>query len=314
MTSRAIAVIAAIAVAVVVALGFALSLTSASTAADEIVLHYEGGPLSNKRFSNCIASSTRDYNGPGDQHFYYPANQRVFDFTGKEGSDAEPITVVSKDNVELRVPGSINFNLNTDCQTLRRFHERIGNRYQAFMQEGEGGRVQSDGWVRMLNLYIGRAADTTMDRIAQQYGWRELYNNPAVKTQMEREVNEQIADLVQRQTDGDDVFFESFASLIQKPEPPEELKAAITQEQTKVAQANAARAEADAKRAQVAAEVAVAEQVARKVAARVRALGGAEAYLRERLIDRGGNPYQPTYGGNTLVPAPGTEPDTDPQR
>ncbi len=302
--------IALAAVAVLLPLGAITSCTSASTAADEIALHYEGGPLSSKRFKECVAPSARQYDGPGDQHFYYPANQRVFDFTGKEGSDAVPITVVSRDNVELSVPGSINFSLNTECEVLRRFHERIGNRYQAYMDDGKGGRLQSAGWVRMLNLYIGRAADTTMDRIAQQYTWRELYNNPAVKEKMEQEVNEQIADLVQRQTDGDDVFFQNFASLIQKPEPPDELKAAITQEQTKVAQANAARAEADAKRAQVAAEVAVAEQEARKVATRVRALGGTEAYLKERLIDRGGNPYQPTYGGGTLVPAP--EPDATP--
>ncbi len=311
MTGRLVGLLAALVIGAVVALGFAVSLTSASTAADEITLHYSGGPLSSKEFMECVPSSVRQYDGPGDQHFYYPANQRVFDFTGKDGSDAAPITVVSKDNVELSVPGSINFNLNTSCQVLRRFHERIGNRYQAYMQDGENGRLQSLGWVRMLNLYIGRAADTTMDRIAQQYTWRELYNNPAVKEKMEQEVNEQIADLVQRQTDGEDVFFENFASLIQKPEPPDELKAAITQEQTKVAQANAARAEADAKRAQVAAEVAVSQQETRKVSARVKALGGPEAYLKERLIDRGGNPFQPTYGGSTLVPA-AEDPDKKP--
>jgi hypothetical protein len=279
----------------------AASLTSVSTAADQVALHYEGGPLSSRRFADCVPVSTRRWHGPGDAHYLYPTNQRIFEATGARGADGDVIKVVSKDNVELSVPVSINFTLKTDCETLRHFHEVLGNRYQAYMN----GDRTSDGWRTMLRIVVQQPLDTTLDRIAQNYEWRRLYNDPAVKAEIERQVNEQIAGIVQRQTNNEE-FFVGWSALVQKPTPTNaDLVQAIAAEQNNVAQANAARAKAEADEAAARAQVAVARADADKRKAEIAGYGGVEDYLKAKCIERGCNPYQPTIiGPGAAVPAP----------
>lgn len=289
----------------------AVGLTGCSmpvTAADEIALHYGGGPLEGQEFKGCVPASSRQVNSVADRYYYYPENQRVFDFTGKDGADVEPISVVSKDNQTLTIPGSVTFDLNTNCEVLKNFHNNIGRRYQAYMVDGENGEyVTSDGWSRMMNLYIGRAADATLDRVAKQYTWMELYSNPAIKDEMNAEVNKVVAQLVNQQTDGEDEFFQNFSALIAQPQPGDALVKALEDQQTAVAtaqaaeakavaEANSARAAADAQVAQKQAELTVAQIEAQKKAAEIAAYGGPEAYNNAKAIEKGLNPFQPIYG------------------
>jgi len=188
------------------------------------------------------------------------------------------------------VPVSITFTLKTDCDTLRRFHETIGNRYQAYMD----GDQTSEGWRKMLRIVVQAPLDTTMDRIAQGYDWRRLYNDPAAKADIERQVNEQIAQIVARQTNGEE-FFTGWSALVQKPTPTNaQLTEAIAAEQNNVAQANAARAKAEADLAAANAQVAVQEAEANKRRADIAGYGSVEEYNRAQAIEKGLNPYQPT--------------------
>ncbi len=294
--------IGSIVVVVILVITVASSFTNVSTAADQVALHYRGGPLSSKKFADCVPISTRKWHGPGDRHYLYPTNQRIFEATGAKNSDGDVIKVVSKDNVELSVPVSINFTLKSDCQTLRRFHETLGNRYLAFME----GDTTSDGWRNMLRIVVQQPLDTTLDRIAQNYEWRKLYNDPAVKSEIERQVNEQIASIVKRQTNNEE-FFHGWSALVQKPIPTNaDLVQAIAAEQNNVAQANAARAKAEADEAAARAQVAVARADADKRQAEIAGYGGIEQYLKAKCIERGCNPYQPTIiGPGAPVPTPG---------
>ncbi|MGZ8738441.1 MAG: hypothetical protein ACXWW7_14845 [Nocardioides sp.] len=122
---------------------------------------------------------------------------------------------------------------------LQRFHELIGNRYQAYMTD-DGQR--SDGWRQMLNVYIARPLDTAIDR-AGQNTYTELYTDPTKKAAWEQDVLEQLPDLVNRQTDGDTEFFLNFAITLQKPEPPQAIKDALVKQQEAVARAKAEAAE-----------------------------------------------------------------------
>lgn len=275
--------------------------TSVSTAADQVALHYEGGSFSAKKFKECYGASEREYNGPGDNHYYYPTNQRFVDATGGQDSDFEAIKVVSKDNVELAVPITINFYLKTDCETLREFHETVGNRFKAYMD----GDETSDGWLKMLNVVIRQPLDTTLDRIAQEYKWRDLYNNPEVKTAIEKQVNEQIEAIVRRQTNNKD-FFDNWSALVQKPTPTNgDLVNAIAAEQNNVASAQAAEAKARADKAAAEAQIAVQAAEGMKIAAIIRGYGSVENYLKALCIQQGCNPFQPTYlVGGTTGPKP----------
>lgn len=267
---------------------------SVNTSPDLIALRYNGGLIEAKTFDGCVNPSTRDYSDPGDRYYQYPASQRYYEFDSGKETDSGSITFVTKDGIEMSVTGVVNFDLNTDCQTLRVFHERIGNRTGAyFTSETE----IPQGWHDMLDVYVGGPLNTAVDRAGQSYKYAELYNDTATKAKWEADVLSLLPDLVNRQTDGDEVFFMNFAITLQKPEPPKAIKDALVEQQAAVARANAARAEADAKVAAANAQVAVEKAEARKADVWIRVLGR-RGYLQKLAIEQDQNPFQP---GSALV-------------
>lgn len=289
---RTVAIVVAVVLGAFVALMVltAARPTTVSTGPDQVALHYKDGPFSSRRFADCIAPSTRVWDGPGDKHFSYPSSQTNFVF-GEEG-DGAAITFVTKDGIEMTVDGVANLLLNTDCKALQAFHDLIGNRYAAYMEGGE----RSEGWRRMLSVYIARPLQTAIDRAGQKYTYTELYVDPASKAKWEADVVAALPELVNRQTDGDVSFFENFAITLQKPEPPQAVKDALIEQQEAVARAKAAEAEAAAKQRAAEAQIAVERAEAAKIAQRIKVLG-VEGYLKQYSIDRGLNPYQPTTSG-----------------
>lgn len=213
---------------------FVLSACSiANTAPDQVGLHYKGGPFSSTKFANCISSGNRNIDGPADKHFFYPAGQRTFDFSGIEGSDSGRIQIVSKDNITMDVAGVLTFELNTDCDTLRKFHETIGLKFKAWMSGNDTG----DGWVQMLNVYMKQPLDRAMDNAAQKLNWKDLYNNPDARAAWEDEVEKAITGFIQANGGGE--FFLNFNITLQKPEPPQNLRDALTAEQEAITRNNA---------------------------------------------------------------------------
>lgn len=300
-------ILAAIAVVAVAASGCA----SASNPADLISVHYEGGATQAKKFKDCLQPSERSGYDPGDKFYAYPVRQIVYNAAQDKGSERDRFSVVSQDNAELFVPVQLTFKLDTDCESLRKFHETIGARYKAYITSGDSSDYP-DGWVTLLNDVIGKPLDTTLDRVAQQYPWREVWNDPAVKVEMEAEVSKNIEALVNRQAGGD--FFTDFTVLISKPDPVDPaLVDAIAQEQAGIAQAQAAKAKAEAdadtatakaKADEISAlsQVKLAQAQARTKQAEIKGYGGIENFLKHELIENGGNPYQPAYGA-ALTPA-----------
>ena len=266
--------------------------TTVSTGPDQVALHYSDGAFTPRRFKDCVEPSTRAWDGPGDKHYSYPSSQRNYVFG--EGGDRGQVTFVTKDGIEMSVDGVAAFMLNTECEALRKFHDLIGNRYTAYMDSAEG--KGSEGWLRMLSVYISRPLETAIDRAGQNYSYTELYTDPNVKAQWERDVLEQMPDLVGRQIDGDEQFFTDFAITLQKPVPPEAVKAALVAQQEAVARAKAKEAEAAAQVKAAQAQVEVEKAEAAKIAERIAVLGR-EGYLKQYAIDHGLNPYQPTTGG-----------------
>jgi regulator of protease activity HflC (stomatin/prohibitin superfamily) len=273
-----------LAVLALVVAALALSgCSNVSTGSDQTALHYKAGPFSSTKFANCVPASQRNIDGPADKHFTYPTSQRTYDATGGDAAEANPFVVVSKDNAEMRVPVTITFTLDDECETLRAFHERLGNRYAAY-DGGDGG----DGWAKLLNFVIGKPLDTALDRVAQGYNWRDLWNNPATKTELEKAVDDTLSDLVERQAGGD--FFDIGEVLIQKPEPVnKELKDAVATEQSAVASANSAKAKADADRIAAEAQIAVAKARGAALAAEKAALG--EDWIKKYAIDNKITPW-----------------------
>ncbi|HSX33147.1 MAG TPA: SPFH domain-containing protein [Candidatus Saccharimonadales bacterium] len=208
--------------------------TTVSTAPDQVALHYQAGSFTATKYSDCVRPSTKNYNGPGDLSYWYPTGQRTFDFTGGKDAESQPITVVSSDNQELQVSGLLTFNLDTSCEPnggiLRKFHENIGLKFQAYMDPDD---TTSAGWDRMLRVYMGQPLRKMLNSAAQQYTWLALYNDPATRVKFEQEVNAQLADQIKATTGGTD-YFQNFALTLQKPEPNPALVAALANVQVQV--------------------------------------------------------------------------------
>jgi hypothetical protein len=305
----------------------ATGCSTVSTESDQVSLAYNKGSFSSKTFDQCIPASTREVDGPSDQHFVYPTSQRVYAAIGKDKGDADVFTVVSKDNAELRQPVTVTFTLNTDCTkrkingkdypggVLQYFHELLGNRYAAYWNSDDEGDAGSDGapagWVNLLNFAIGQPLDTTLDRAAQNQNWRDLWNNPATKAVVEKEVASNIQAIVDSQTGApaDIHFFTNFKVLLQKPDPTNAaLKEAVSSEQANVAKAQSAKAQADADRAAAEAQVAVARARAEATKAEVGALGP-DAWIRKYAIDNDMNPFPPpVIAGQAAAPQQGPRP------
>lgn len=190
---------------------------------DQKGIVYDAGMFSDTTFQNCINPGSRDLSGWGDQGFVYPNGQRTFEFAPKEGSESGPLTVVSKDNLEMTVSGVATFSLTTDCATLRKFHEQIGLKFRAY---------EDAGWNRLLGVYIGQPLDRAMDAAAKEYGWKELFSDPAVKQKWEDRVGVLAAQFIQEQ--GGAGFFGGFSVTLQQPQPPQGVRDALASAQQAV--------------------------------------------------------------------------------
>ena len=54
--------------------------TTVSTGPDQVALHYSDGAFTPRRFQDCVSSSSRTWDGPGDKHYAYPSSQRNYVF------------------------------------------------------------------------------------------------------------------------------------------------------------------------------------------------------------------------------------------
>lgn len=190
---------------------------------DQKGIVYDAGMFSDTTFQNCINPGSRDVSGWGDQGFVYPNGQRTFEFADKQGAESKPLTVVTKDNLEMTVSGVATFSLTTDCATLRKFHEQIGLKFKAY---------ENGGWDRLLGVYIGQPLDRAMDAAAKAYGWKDLFSNPAVKQEWEKSVATYAAQFIKEQ--GGAGFFGTFSVTLQQPQPPQGVRDALASAQQAV--------------------------------------------------------------------------------
>ena len=206
---------------------FVTACSSVSTEPDEVALHYKDGAFSSKKFANCVGASERNVDGPGDAHYIYPKGQRTFSFTGKEGSESDPIAVTTGSQ-EVDIAGFVTFTLNTDCDTLKDFHEKVGMKYKAYRDGG--------GWDDFLNDYIyvplnatlneaAAAIDTPKGQTVDQ-NWYLLYTDADAQHQFEQYVKENLPDEIEA-TLGED-FITVNAVSIAKPDISEDLKTSLS--------------------------------------------------------------------------------------
>ena len=268
---------------------------------DMIAVHETKGGTQARKVVGCEPSSTRAW-WTNDHYPVFPTSEREWDATGQKDSDAGRFTSVTKDNVIMRVPVTIRFTLRTDCPTLKDFYVKYARRY--------GVEFQTDGtynqaWLTVLRKLVADPADQTLDRIVQDYNWRDVWNNPQVKTEIEKRMNDALQSdtslLVQTAHKS---YFENITVLIGGAQPANpDLASAVATEQTNVAKAQSAEAQAKADRAKALAEVAVAQAEAEKKQAEIKGYGSPEVYICLEMAKQGLNCKQPTYVVSGTAPA-----------
>lgn len=217
---------AVIAIVFVALMALASGCSTVSTQPDEVALHYKGGAISSQKFANCVDASDRNFDGPGDGHYVYPKGQRTFSFTGAEGSERGPMPVTTGSQ-EVLIPGFVTFTLNTDCETLRKFHEKIGNKYKAYKDGG--------GWDDFLNDYIAVPLSSTLNEAAtsietpeggdKNQNWYLLYTDAQTQRAFEAFVKDNLPAEIE-QTLGED-FITVNAVSISKPAVDDALKKSL---------------------------------------------------------------------------------------
>ena len=208
MIKRIVAALAAIVMVIMIS-----GCSTVSTEPDEVALHYSGGSFSSKNFKECVAPSDRQFNGPGDEHYVYPANQRTFSFTGTSSeAEMDPVPVVTSDGQTLRVPGFVKFTLTSECNSLYDFHEKVGVKYDAYT---------SDGWRTLLNDYLGVAVTSALNDAAGDAGWQPLYRDSKIRADIESELNTVLQGRVNSSLGGDWLKINSVT--LSKPLASEEL-------------------------------------------------------------------------------------------
>lgn len=274
-----------------------------------VAMQFEGGAVipAAQKFLRCIPGGQRGKHDWGGNTYFYPSDQRVVDFTGGNGADRGKIEVISKDGVTLAVPGQLQYYLNTDCGSgegkdaeaspIVQFHLNLGRRYGASFNDGPNN--VPNGWRTIQRLYLETPLETVMDRVSQEYNWRDLVFNPQVKAEWEKKVLAALPAMVDRTTPTSVEFYNRFQPLIGVPEVTGDAgkaaQQAIVDGQRRVAEAQAREAEARANEAAARAEIAVARAKAEARRQEIRGYGSVDEYNKAQCIDKGCNPYQPTY-------------------
>lgn len=220
MTPRTLAPIGLLAAAVLV------TGCSITTDTNERGLDYDYDSWSGqKSLEGCVEPGQRAWQDINDPGVVLPADQRSFEFTTGRDAESKPITVVSKDNLEMSVEGVATFYLTGDCKTLDDFYRKIGQKF---------GANTSEGWARMLGVYVKQPLDRAMDAAAKKYPWKDLFANPEVKQAWESEVAALASQFIKEQAGAD--YFTGFKFTLQQPQPPQKVRDALASAQEAVEQ------------------------------------------------------------------------------
>lgn len=189
--------------------------STVSTEPDQQALRYSDPLAGAKEYQQHYGPSSYDMNSIFNEGYVYPAGQRVYAFL-PEGGDTGVLTPTTKDGVTLQVAGSVRFALTDNPDELRKFHELIGLRMEAYTDEG---------WREFLKVYLRAPIERALNDATQGLEWSAIYTDPKVKAEWEKKVGELLPQYVSQTIGGN--YVGQFQVTLQKPSLPEELEAAL---------------------------------------------------------------------------------------
>lgn len=275
-------------------------------------LRYEGGDTGGSKFKECVEPGEKLVSN--DRFYSYPNTQRESvwdtDTYEKNGSSADyPDLVISdKDGREVHVKMKISFMLNTSCEkvevngkeypggTIQAFHELIGKTRNAYFDTSEDGNGSyGSGWLWAMNNYISTPAKDFVTKAVRPLSVEDLYNDTSKQEDIEKELAEQMPELVNSVMETDLQFYQNFTVSIYAMMPDEEYLSLIKERENAQIKAETAQKNAEARVAEARANEKVAEAEAKIRLAEISGFGGFNNYKCIYLADKGLNCAQPQY-------------------
>jgi hypothetical protein len=201
-------------------------------------LNYSDGPIEGKAFVECSTSGEKNADDAFNDHYFYPKGQRTFAFSNDKGADSKPLSVATKDSVELVARGTVTFHLNVSCKEytdsdgtkwpggrMQKFHEQFGSKKydgQVAYSEDEDESNGGPGWQGFVNVYVKSVVERAMDSEGTRYPWPDLYANADKRQLWEQAVVKAVPKLIAEELGGDLLIVDSI--VIQKPDVPPALR------------------------------------------------------------------------------------------
>jgi hypothetical protein len=290
---KALAALGAAALLTLTGCGALIETDSATQA-----LWYQDGDFEAPVFKGCIGGNVYERHGFGDAYFRYPTGDRTWSFTGREGSDTAPLSVKTKDKQEMIQRGFIKFNLTSDCEALKTFHERIGLAGNAYFNE-DG--TMSPGWVTFLEKYLAVPVNTVMDNGGIQHNWLDLYNVQKSQNAFEAYVQQNLKAEIDKTLGTPNLVAVTLVAL-ETPQPPDALLESLRKSEQQVTEARGREAAAAAdEKAQIAENRRLKAQFG-GVKECVAVLGREACYRLE--LQKGPNPPQYIPDGSSVIVDP----------
>lgn len=158
----------------------------------ETIVVRNGGPFDDRQIRQIVPNGAGNtWVGWASESRAYPASdqQRIYKFDTGNDADAKPVTVPTKDGVQVRLTGTFYINTAFDGtkegdKLLTKFDTQFGNR-----KFGGEKVYDEDGWAKFLNTVVQPVIDSNIREVIAEFECKELVSSCAL---VQRGTNGQI--------------------------------------------------------------------------------------------------------------------------
>ncbi len=167
--------------------------------ADQWAVSYGGGPFESQHYQGTFEpGSNLRFNGWFDKWFEYPATLRSY-IVSKQGGEgdvpgSDSIRATTKDQVEVEFEITTNFKLNTNL--LRKFHEQLGLKFEAW---------EDDGWNKMLRDSFRQQLENSLQSIVREFDVAEVWASERALEEIQDRLGVELNEKITSQL-GDEYF------------------------------------------------------------------------------------------------------------
>jgi len=275
-------------------------------------LRYEGGDTGGSKFKEVVKPGEKL--ATNDRLYSYPNTQRQDKWDtanfeqGANSADYKDMILTAKGGVGVAAKVTVPFTLNTSSEpvevngkdypggTIQVFHEIFGKTRNAYFDtETDGNGSYGPGWLWMMDTFISTCTTQVLNPEVRAQDPEALWLNDEVRQSINEGLGEKIQACVDNAMETDLQFYIIGNPTVDTFTPDSDFVTLYRERQDAETRAETAELNREAKVKEAEANAAVARAEAEIKQAEIEGYGGNEAYQRLQAIEKGLNPWQPTY-------------------